>query len=289
MDILSQAVNRTDRLLCRLGSGMFGFVVFATLLSSGCEDSKLGTVDTSGTPPYLRAATIRPDTVSLKTITPSGGKYTVTTTVQLNCTDPQGSQDILSAGVEVYFPYSSDLATQATLADDGKAPDSTAGDHIFTGTVKLTIAQTDAGPFRVRFHANDALGLESNSLERTLQIDRANQIPVLSDLVAPDSVKIPSPRDTLILMTVKVTDPDGPGDIREVYFRSLDSSDPNAKYFLLDNGNPNNGDAIDGDGVYSIIIILRDSTTRKTFRFSFQATDAAGESSVPIVHSLKVQ
>jgi hypothetical protein len=58
---------------------------------------------------------------------------------------------------------------------------------------------------------------------------------------------------------------------------------------MLDNGDPANGDAVDGDGIYSIIIVLRTSAIRKTYRFSFQATDAYGDSSTPIVHSLTVR
>jgi hypothetical protein len=288
MDILSTVLNRTTRLRRAAGLPMFGLIVSGLALL-GCDDSKLGTVDPSGVPPFIRLALVRPDSISLKTISPTGGKYTVTTTVQLSCTDPQGPQDIASAGADVYYPYGTDIITKATLADDGKAPDSTAGDHMYTGTVQFTITQTQAGPFRIRFHVMDALGLESNVVDRTLIVDRANQPPVLANLVAPDSIRIPSPRDTLVLMTVKATDPDGAQDIREVFFKSLDSSDPNAKYFLLDNGNAANGDAVDGDGIYSIIIILRDSATRKSYRFSFQAIDAFGETSAAILHTLTVR
>jgi hypothetical protein len=292
MDTLTTALNRTKRIRQSHRSPMFGFAFFALLsflFASGCEDSQLGTVDPSGLPPFIRLALVRPDSLSLRTITPVGGNYTISSTVQLTCTDPQGSQDIVSVGADVYYPYSTDIVAQASLADDGKAPDSTAGDRVYTGTIKFSITQTQAGPFRIRFHVKDALGLESNAIDRRLLVSRDNRPPVLSNLVAPDSIKIPSPRDTLVLMTVKATDPDGQEDIREVYFRSLDSSDPNFRYLLLDNGNLNNGDAVEGDGIYSIVIILRDSATRKTYRFAFQATDAFGDTSATILHNLTVR
>jgi hypothetical protein len=91
-------------------------------------------------------------------------------------------------------------------------------------------------------------------------------------------------------MSVRADDPDGLEDIQEVYFRSLDSSDPQRKFFLLDDGDlAGSGDRVAGDGVFSIIVELLPGTPARTFRFAFQAQDTFGDTSATILHSLTVR
>ncbi|MCZ6776606.1 MAG: hypothetical protein O7D34_09140, partial [Ignavibacteria bacterium] len=93
---------------------------------------------------------------------------------------------------------------------------------------------------------------------------------------------------------------DGLADVREVFFRSLDSKTPDFKFFLKDDGGTEppssplfqpSGDSVAGDGVFSILIPLVDSpVVRRTNRFAFQAFDTFGDSSgIPLIHFLVVR
>jgi hypothetical protein len=176
------------------------------------------------------------------------------------------------------------------LHDDGTAPDARGGDSVFSARLQFTVALMDAGTLRIRFVARSTEGLESNTIEEPLFISRRNSTPRLSNLSAPDSVTLPIGESTLIRMSVVASDSDGLSDIREVYFRSLDSSNPLKRFPLLDDGNSSNdGDSAAGDGIFTILIQLDPSTTRKTYRFAFQATDAVGDTSATILHLLTVR
>jgi hypothetical protein len=52
---------------------------------------------------------------------------------------------------------------------------------------------------------------------------------------------------------------------------------------------PLSGDAAAGDSLYTILIPVDNSTTRKTYRFLFQAADAFGDTSAAILHRLTIR
>jgi hypothetical protein len=91
-----------------------------------------------------------------------------------------------------------------------------------------------------------------------------------------------------IPLYVRATDPDGQADITQVYFRSLDSSDPTQKFLMKNDGSAPG--SIPGDSTYSIIVKPTDPpSVRKTYRFAFQATDTFGDTSATILHSITLQ
>ena len=94
-------------------------------------------------------------------------------------------------------------------------------------------------------------------------------------------------------MTVKAADADGQPDIKEVFFLSLDASNPTFKYILLDDGGgPTglSGDLVAGDSVYTIIVnVPTTPSAQKTYRFFFQATDAFGDTSASILHRVTIR
>jgi len=277
-------MSRTLSPLSLVRGLMFGVFVFW-----GCETSDLGTVDSAGLPPYADAAAVRPDTVKLRTLTPTNGVYAITALAQVRVAATEQGKDVTGATVTIYAPGSANEVTTATLRDDGVSPDTTAGDLRFTGTVRFSATITQAGAYRARFVLTGAAGLESNLLERVLFVDRDNNAPVIASIIAPDTVDLSS--DTLkIGMAARAIDADGPTDVKEVYFRSLDSSDPNNKFYLLDNGDVRNGDAVKGDSLYSIIIVLPPNPAlKKTYRFAFQAADTYGDTSATVIHRLTVR
>jgi hypothetical protein len=116
-----------------------------------------------------------------------------------------------------------------------------------------------------------------------------NIAPVISNLIAPDTVTIGSDT-TFIQITLDVEDANGLNDIEFVWFDSfLPNGNPSSQnpIALFDDGT--NGDLVPGDGTYSLIVILPPvGVTQGTFRWEFQATDRGGKSSNIIIHFLEV-
>ncbi len=275
---------------------MSGFFIAAALLTAcvGCEKTNLGLVDNAGQPPFLRSSSLLPDSVKLTTITPVNGFYTVSATIQTSISFAPGGDRNVSATAIAFPPSGVDPVAQVVLHDDAVQPDVTAGDNTYTGQLLFSIPKTGAGPFVISVRAVDGKGLSSNAVNRTLFVLRNNTAPVLTNLVAPDTVNLPAGGTLAIKMTAVPTDADGQLDVREVYFRSLDSSDPTRKFFLLDDGGAVSGDTAADDGTYTITVQLADNpppapSVRKTYRFAFQVLDALGDTSATLLHPLTVR
>ena len=264
--------------------------LFLLLGSTGCENSGTGVVDSAGEPPFISASRLDPDTIDLRQIAPSGDLYPVAIVVRADVTTPSTTGAPIAVTARIIPPDADFPSAEAGLVDDGRAPDSLAGDGTYAGVLEFNLLATQAGRYRLLVTARSAEGYESVSHERLVPITRLNAAPVLSDLSAPDTVDAPTTQKLLIVMSVRADDPDGLEDIQEVYFRSLDSSDPQRKFFLLDDGDlAGSGDRVAGDGVFSIIVELLPGTPARTFRFAFQAQDTFGDTSATILHSLTVR
>ena len=95
-------------------------------------------------------------------------------------------------------------------------------------------------------------------------------------------------------MTAAVVDSDGIADVREVFFYSLNSTNPSFKFILYDDGSlnsiPPSGDLVAGDGTYTITVKLVDTpTVRKTYTFEFHALDKQGAAAPIVSKRLTVQ
>jgi hypothetical protein len=262
-----------------------GFLVLLAL-AGGCEEQNLGPLDPAGSPPFIRSFRVTPDSVSLNTLTPSGGQYAINLQCTAEVTDPDGPSTPGTVTADVLAPGGTEPV--ATLA---LSTDSTRGNvSSLSGAIHFSVTKSAIGVYRVVLHATDNQSLSSNSVDRRLMIWRTNAPPALSSLVAPDTLILPTGGTVTIPMSVTATDSNGLSDVAEVFFRSLDSSDPTTKYMLYDNGNASNGDATAGDGKFSIIIQLTDGpNVRRTFRFAFQAIDASADTSAILLHSLTVR
>ncbi len=274
------------------------FIVPGALLSAailaGCEDPGTGTLDPRGNAPFLKEAAVTPDSINLGSLPPGPSGLLAVAIATVRVTDPdQGG--VLTAAVEVYPLANEPPLASTALHDDGVAPDANARDGIYSARIQFPVTESDAGRYRVRFSAVDELGLRGNVIERPLVLTRPkpNSPPVLSALVAPDTVTLPTSGSSLITMSVAVSDSDGYGDIRDVYFRNLDSpSNPTQRFFLKDDGGtgtPSSGDVVAGDGRFTIIIQLPNTTPRRDYHFAFQANDAQGDTSATLLHVLTVR
>jgi len=178
------------------------------------------------------------------------------------------------------------------LYDNGSSAsgDDAAGDKVFSTKYPMSMALL-SGEYRAEYSA-----AESNGSTYKLSISRfnfdngsANQEPVLSDLVAPDTLIVVD--TTVFRMTVKAIDPNGKQDLSRVYFvvTRPDGTSNNAALLLYDDGNFNlHGDLVANDDIYSIIVSVFSTNQKGEYTFTFTAEDRGKKKSVPIAKKIVI-
>ena len=218
---------------------------------------------------------------------------TVYYNISVKVTDFQGQDDIDKVMVHAYSPTSAEPVFTGELKDDGVDADETAGDSLYTIAVHPLFSRLVTGKFSFRFQAMDKSGASSYPLVAVVDLVKAaNDPPVIEAVDAPDSLqRFPG---YIVIDTIRVTvsDPQGPGDIWKVFFRSYKPDGyeaGNSPVNMADDGDiQTSGDAIAGDGIYSVIIQLPDNTNPGTYTFIFEARDKSNSKSNRIVHPLVV-
>lgn len=268
-------------------------VVLLLFCFLSCEKNNIATFDVTNDVPVLTNWTVTPSTLNIDNITPSNGSYPVSAIVKVKAFSKDDTRSqIVSASI--FRPNGSAPFSSKTLRDDGVPPDQVAGDSLYSGQIDFQLVRGETGRYRIQLSSRSASGNTSNFVDAPLFLTRNNSAPRLFNLNAPDSLRL-NPGDSLLInMNVAATDSDGLADIREVFFRSLDSSDPNRHFVLRDDGNGDrlspSGDERAGDGIYTILVKLTDSpTVRRTFRFAFQAADSFSDTSRTLLHFLTIR
>lgn len=131
--------------------------------------------------------------------------------------------------------------------------------------------------------------------------DKNEGPPVITQTSVADSLQLPpSGSFRSALVRVWIDDPDGINDIDSVYFYSQkpDGSLANegSPFVMVDNGKAFNisnpweeaGDAVKGDGIYSLTIILNVDAQTGGYQFTFYARDKHGALSAALQDSIKV-
>ncbi len=262
------------------------------LAQSGCDTNPLGTVESRGHPPVISRVLLTPTAVAIDTVTPTNGVYTISAVLFATVKDPDGQSDVRSVQGDIVDPSGNHIAV-ISLQDEGISPDSASGDGIYAARFGLSVTRAMIGRFYPYVTATDGSKLQSNAVAPSILIFRKNSPPKLGTLVAPDTLLIPSGGTAVLFMTLAVADSDGLADIKEVFFTSPDGSNPTFHYDLKDDGSetpPASGDAVAGDGIYTIVLSLADSPTiRGHYRFLFQARDASGDTSATLLHNITVK
>jgi hypothetical protein len=121
----------------------------------------------------------------------------------------------------------------------------------------------------------------------------ADAAPVVSNLVAPDTVSLNTGLTTDINLSIQVADSNGLNDIDIVFFNSFlpnGNASSNNPFIMFDDGKPEHGDAVAGDGIYSLIVSLPPTgVTKGTYRWEFQARDRGKKTSNIIIHNIVVK
>jgi len=263
-------------------------LVQSLILLSSCTKQSGGVIDPVGTPPFLTNATALPDTIKMNTLPQSNGVLTVTVSASVQVVRQNGAAALSEVNVGVFTSGATSPLLSAPLHDDGVSPDVLAGDGVYSVLLHFTILRSASGILVLRFSSADQLGLQSNTLETPIVLVRPSHLPVLSNLLAPDTVTVPVNGSTTFQVSVRVTDVDGQEDVNQVYFLSLDSSNPTQKYILNNDGTAPG--SVVGDSNYALTLQVNDSpTVRKTYRFAFQAVNSLGDTTASLIHLITIR
>lgn len=267
-------------------------IFILSFVITSCEKDKFTLLDTNYNAPsisklILSKYIIDTDTIKMDNQTSVLDTITITNTVSVLVDDVDGLQDIKEVYIKTENPNSSKSVYSGNLKFMEFTTEANKILAKYSDTLSFKITRQVVGDFYVLCEAIDNNNLTSNVLITSFTITRSGEPPVISDLNAPDTVNLPTSGSSIILFSIKATDPNN--DIKEVYFRSLDSSDPHKKFYMYDNGDlRNNGDTSANDGIYSILIQLPYNMTPKSYRFEFEASDYTEYLSNKIIHTLTV-
>jgi hypothetical protein len=214
--------------------------------------------------------------------------------------------DSLPSGFEGELVFQADVSDSNGLADISAVSYSAYKDNVLNFEAALemespgvyaakmikSFAVGKVGLYDVRFKAVDKSGLLSNVISKNVFI--GNNAPQLLDFVHVDSVQIPETgKMVAFLITVRVDDDQSLADVKEVKleWKKPDSTySANSPFDLYDNGLPWNetfegwddgwrGDAVAGDGIYSITGIFDLNQPLGDYELTFYARDYAGNMS----------
>lgn len=246
------------------------------LLSSSCEQKDLRIVDSIGSAPQVLSVSLIPASVNSDTIN-IGPERKPTDLLSYNLrisarvSHPVGQNQIAATRFTFFRTKREPEIAWGLLIDNGIFPDSIANDSIFTGSVKFTAIRSEIGTFYAEVGSSDAKEYTSITVRVPFAILRLNRAPVLSNLMAPDTVR-PNLQESFVI-TVHATDPDGQGDVLSV----TRTTPSNLMLFLNDDGI--NGDAAPDDSIYTEIVSLSPAPPFGAYVFTFKALDRSNVSS----------
>ncbi|MFQ5865544.1 MAG: choice-of-anchor X domain-containing protein [bacterium] len=280
--------TQIDGSFAQSDSGEFSLEVVAEDASGNTsntlEDTILVLSGTENLPPEI-IKVVAPNTVAVDS--------TFNFVVTVEVSDPEGLSDIQEVKYQFFPPAHPNPTLEDSLVDNGQSGDVTAGDGVYSTTLSSGLFK-EASDYFIRFQAQDKAGNKSRAEVVTMRgIFIRPRAPVISNLVAPDTVQIDPDQVTKILITVDVMDPQGLSDIDYVQFRSFLPNGQEATdspFQMADDGNTETtGDAEAGDGTYSIIVNLPPTgVTPGDFTFVFQAKDRSNLFSNVIEHTMTV-
>lgn len=251
-------------------------------LVAGC-DSGPGPVDLDGRSPVVDDLTFTPTTVS------SGGTDDVVQadlTVQVDASDADGDLETVFIIVQSPVPGADPVGTARIDAP---------GDGRYSAELTLALPRGLAGTFPVVAFAADEEGRQSNRAVGTLIVDGGAEPPVITEVDLPATVQRPAQGEPPVTITITATveDPDGLGNVLRVETVVNGS----ATLLLCDDGgsgtcNPgfgSSGDAVAGDGVFTLTIQIESSNALGVNEFVFTAFDRAGLESESVTRTITVE
>lgn len=265
------------------------------IVGFGCEKKQSSLIDYVGSPPVLLQTSVTPssinsDSINVGTSRSPDDVLSLSTFVTAEAKS-DSDNPISAVRYDLSAPSDNQSISTGELFDDGAIPDAKKGDGVFSARVAFQIKRVDIGAFKLAITAEAQNGFQSNTVIVPLTIFRGNKSPILSDLEAPDTVKLGS-ESQLLTLHVRANDADGLSDIANVEFNSFkpDNTPSGGNPFqMYDDGSPNHGDEKGGDGIYSLIITLPPTVQTGTYRFEFQAFDRSNAASNILIQRITVK
>lgn len=272
----------------------FALIIVIAVLFASCEKEDTSVIDPRLTFPKILGVSITPSSYDTNFI--SGIVWAEVTS----------EEPVTKVTVTIKNPENSEDAV-INLHDDGAAPDTIAGDGKYTAYISFILPCYLVGTYRGEFVAYNVSGLNSPLISENFSVTNTRSLPpVLSNLIAPDSLQRPSGvgSDTVRVTSLQITatDPDGQCDIRNngVFFNSF--RPPNG---LPSSGNPftmyDDGDIqvhcddIANDGKFSLCIRLVNNPNGPFpppelggYIFKFNARDRSDILSDTLFHTIYV-
>jgi len=272
----------------------YAALLVLTLFLSSCQKEKSGLVDSSVQMPLLSPASVSPALVNLDltadNVSRSGSLYRIRLAVS-GYALRQGGPAIARIAFRVTAPGSSSQNSTGTFSTS--ISDDTAR---FIDSITVTTDHNGVGKYLVNIWAVNASGQPSATVQQSFFVTRFNSKPRVSGLVAPDTLRIPAHGFNTYLFTVAAADSDGYADLESVGFRiiapSLSGTVP-----MFDDGNTRaerdhtlapDGDKIQGDGIFSVIVKIDSTNTVGPRTLLFQAKDRSGIYSDSLTHRITI-
>ena len=264
-------------------------ILFIIFIFGSCEKKDDTIIDPTYYSPIISGSYKSIDTVFTSSATPAIS-FSVSVSV-----DENNGGSIKSVTCKVIAPDNLTVWT-FQMNDNGILPDSIANDRRYSCNVSITDIQCLLiGAYGIQLIAENTSGLISNTILLSIPVvNQINQPPVLSNLLAPDSIHVPVSGQLNNVLSLVATDPDGKCDIRNVYFKSFKpdgspSNNGNPIYLYDDGDIPLHGDTTANDSRYSCIIAITSAqTTLGPFKFVYEAFDNSNAQSQQLIDTIYV-
>ena len=216
---------------------------------------------------------------------------------------PEGLQAIENVYFNLYDNNSLTLLKTYEMFNDGNFEDTgdlIAADSVFSFKMDSSFAVGYKGLYKLEFTATAEFGSITSSGKFDIFLE--NKVGKILELAVPDQMIRPTTPNTIVreLVTARVMDPQGLGDIDSVYFyfKKPDGTYTNFgnPYNLVDNGKPFNlktwfedaGDETANDGVYSLSIFFYFDADIGEYELTFYVRDKSGNLSEVLIDTLEV-
>lgn len=254
------------------------FAVIVTLLFASCQKADNSVIDTQQ-PISLNLSYFDKDSTDISNLFLSDtASPVIFDSFTVRISDPQNF-NFLTVTVTNLFGQ---IIAQANYYGNGS--------KVISGLITTTVTPLLVGDLTFSFTAYNTMGVSGNSASHVLHLYNSRNLPPVVDSVSvPDSVQLDPSATVLLIITARVHDPDGLMDIAHVYFNSYKpdgTPSTNNPFYMYDDGT--HGDAVAGNGIYTLTIQLPPGTPTGIYKFVFYCVDRSGAVSSPVTHFIKV-
>ncbi|MDQ7040008.1 MAG: hypothetical protein Q9M35_03615 [Rhodothermus sp.] len=253
----------------------------------GC-DTLPGAPSLNERPPVVSNLSFAPDSVDFNALPAEqvrGDTALIPLTIAVTARDPDGQVVQVAFVVRAPFSTTEPVATGTLEA---------VGNDRYAGGTTLRLHRAQVGPYTVLVYAVDDARRLSNQVRGTLWFWATGGPPVIEAVQVPDTLQRPAPGEPPVIFQVvaQVSDPDGLENILRVELRVNNG----APILLCDDGSegvcggiPNSGDAVAGDGLFTVTLALASDNAPGTYTFAFQAIDRIGLTSEEVRRDVVVE